>query len=428
MTETQYLLQSLAQGPYKKKSYESDLSKLPPKYQPKYNSSDPGLAGFAGGFAGDWPGMKLRKTADSPDFKYDYYNPLTRDAVPNEFGSPEEQLDYESGQGGGQLAAAATLLPGLLKNGGRMMLSALGGKNLNAARGEAARAAELMNPRAGDDVLKSALEEIPGSYAKVDAPAMANAAGKKVLTGEQALREAGQFGESFNPAIQASRRLLTAKAGGAGVDALLGGARNSVDAEDDANFSVLGADQDRVHPELADAVAGPASSPAADYASAMAGRKPITPYQQKNSLLEKLAYAIFPEEGRQNEERHRRAYEQDQMARESYLDPVTAAKMQDIGLDKASGRAATLQSTGADQQLRNVLAPTMSSHALEALLKTPSGTIDPKRLDRMTRQGDPVAMLRELFPNGLGGGTSGPGQIQQQGPVINVPRQIPRRH
>lgn len=417
MTETQYLLQSLAQGPYKKKSYESDLSQLPEKYRPKYNS-DPTLSALAGGFIGDWPGAKLRNTGENGTYKYDFYNPFSRDAVPNKFASPEEELDYNMSHAAGELGGIATAVPGAVKFAGRKLLSALAGRNLVGARGEAANAARWMDPSV---LPKSGNPAILGE----EAAQAANEAGSKVINASRAVEEAGQFGERLNPAIQASRRLLTAKAAGAGVDALLGGARNSIEAEDDANFSVPNVDQNTDHPDFAPTSSSTASSPAADYTSVMAGRKPLTPYQPHDSVWAKIIDAILPQYGQERHLENERAYLGNQMMEKGYLDPETKARMEDIQLDKAGGRTAALQQSGSDQQLRNILAPTMSTGTLEDILRSPSGSIDPKRLDRMTRQGDPIAMLRELFPNGLGGGMGGPGMIQAQ-PVVNVPRQVNR--
>lgn len=401
-----------------KPSYQSDLNALPAKYRPVYKSSNPGVGGFAGGFAGDWPGMKLRKTDANPDFKYDYYNPLKRDATPNQFGSPEEEMDYNSGQGLGQLTAAATLIPGLAKQGGRMLLATLAGRDLNAARGEASNAARWMSPK---------VEAQAGNPAMLgdEAAQAANEAGQKVAGATKALGEAGQFGSSLDPAIDASKRLLAAKGAGATLDQLLGGARSSVDAEGapvgpgpEEPFTaqdMSGTIRDDTRPQKN-------VTPADDLLKIMAGRQQIAPYEQHDSILEKIANAIFPQSGREFHAANEKAYLENQIARQGFVDPTTQARLQQLQSDEGLGRAGQLQEQGSNLSLRNSLAPAMNPAALEKLLGV--GTINPKALELMTRQRDQSGLLEMLLSGGLGGGAplTGPAPVSPSGPVVNVPK------
>lgn len=402
--------------------------------------AQPYIHGLLNGTVAAWPGMRLRKLADVKSVIDPKTGQVVKAGTPGELAfdfygadSPrddnydlENRLSMQQAEGVGELASAATLVPALSRRIGKGVAQGMLAKRVSNA------AKEISSP-SGIEGSQAVIDAIAEKSTKQGAEVTGRqAAAIKNLVKDRAVADAVNFeqdavniGNKFaKPGVveQVANRFAARKAlGTVGAD-VLQKADGQLSQEDQPQPVVI--PEPEIDGEVND-VSGlikddtqqkPEGNALLDV---MAGRKQIKPYERKDSLLEKIAYTLFPEEGRQNKRNDETAYLQNEIARQGFVDPDTQARLADLSGDKRFGQSSALQEQQGNLQLRNSVAPALSPAALEKLLGTGSGSIDPRLLDRMTRQKDDSSLLEALLN---GGGIQRPGQVQVAQPIVNIPR------
>jgi len=445
-------------------------SKSNPTTRDRFKASErrvqPQVHGFLGALT-DLPGMRLRKLADIPavtdpktgevvrpgeggELVYDFYNPFKEDPRPDEYSSYEEELNFKEGQGQGGLVNAATLLPALVRTGGRKLLGALANRKVGQAEAqvgkEAARTAEAADwmsphvrptPQPGPAMLGDEAMDILNSAAGRKEVAEAGVGAAK-----RGVQEAKQFGSSADDAINALTKSQTV------MRPILGAAsatanRAASELEQPPARTPTGTD---VIPEMGDLQdvqvmpdqGQPQSQPqsAVDrYRQSMAGNRQLQPY--KPGFIERIASFVNPSGSGVASDQRREAFMRNQMIEQGYMDPETQFKVGQLSEDLKSERG--LRDTEAENNLPSNVrkeqqgfteryAPAMETSQVEQQFGLPPGSLNPEVMERMGR-GAPsiqdIMMLQLMQSMNLGatGGNNTGGTPGRQTPQLRVPQQ-----
>jgi hypothetical protein len=375
--------------------------------------------------------MKLRKMADIPDvvnpqtkevvkpgerggLVFDFYNPLKEQGRPNEYATLDEQLTYQGGEGRGGLINAATLVPGLARGAGRLVLGALAKKEMGAATKQAANAAEYMSPRV---LPEGAVSPGPGLYGE-EAAKQANQAGQRVLKAGESINAAKTFGQEIDPLVRTLNEYnFINKPVLAGMSGVVNSAAGQVEEEQGgAGVQIpepsMGEVTDMSGQMTYDSpAAAPAPTAAQLLQQALAGNQRIPDYQQRpGNFIQKAGDFINPSRVVPREQAAERNYLQNEIMKRGYVDPETQLKLQTLTAQAESDSQRQTNRERNAQEFGARYAPAIEGGQLEQMYGLPAGSLDMETLRRLATEKaiDPVtAMVMQMMLNQGGGEAAG---------------------